>query len=253
VGYKRVDSALERVLVPLAERHPQRVIDYFGQRIAIHFERDYGRDYQDIPYDLHGLAKALALAGPQLVRTARIWFGAEPGLFSYHGGKLIEAVFPTFDKALREELTGFLERDDPDGAKCVIQVMSAYAGQKFLQPLARDVVASLPLNDPLLDVLEGALEPTGVTSGEFGRVTRLIAHRAAILEWMDDDREPVQAFARRYAHQLENSIRIERRRSEESVAVRRLEWEALGIKPTAPRGRADAGEAATLADSADGD
>ncbi len=225
VTYERVGSRLEWLLADIAKKRPQEVIDYFGKRIALYFKRDYGRDYEDIPYDLHRLNEALATSAGALVATTRSWFSKEPDLFSYHGGKLIEVVFPSFSPDLQQALSAYVGTGEAQDTRFVIEVMRAYSGEVFLQPLARDIVASLSEDDELLDFVQIALEPSGVTSGEFGRVNRLVAHRDSILSWSDDTRESVRAFATRYAHQLENSIRTTRQRAEESVALRRLEWD----------------------------
>lgn len=227
VAYERVGSRLEWFLADVAKTRPQEVIDYFGRRIALYFKRDYGRDYEDIPYDLHRLNEPLANAAKALVTTARSWFSKEPDLFSYHGGKLIEVVFPSFSPDLQQALSAYVGTGDPQNTRFVIEVMRAYSGEAFLQSLAKDIVATLPPDDDMLDLVEISLEPSGVTSGEFGRVNRLVAHRESILGWADDERETVSAFSARYSRQLENRIRTERQRAEESSALRRLEWDRL--------------------------
>lgn len=225
VAYERVGNRLEWFLADVARTRPQEVIDYFGRRIALYFKRDYGRDYEDIPYDLHRLNTVLAGFADRLVSTARSWFDGQPELFSYHGGKLIEVVFPSFSPDLERALSAYIGTGNDGDTRFVIETLRAYSGEPFLQALAKDIVSSLPDGDDLLNLVEIALEPSGVTSGEYGRVNRLVAHRKSILTWIDDGRERVRAFAVRYAHQLENSIRAERRRAEEGVALRRLEWD----------------------------
>lgn len=232
VAYERVGNRLEWFLADFARTRPQEVIDYFGWRIAAYHASGYRREYEDIPYDLHRLNEALAGSADNLVRTARAWFAAQPEMFSYHGGKLIEVVFPSFSDDLARALSVYVDTGNADDTRFVIEVLRAYSGEAFLQPLSKDIVASLPEDDELLDLVEIALEPSGVTSGEYGRVNRLVAHRDTILAWNDDDREPVRAFAARYAHQLENSIRSQRQRAEEGVALRRLEWARTETPPT---------------------
>ena len=228
LAYERVENRLEWFLADIAKVRPQEVIDYFGRRISHYHTSGHSRDYEDIPYDLHRLSEALASSAEALIATARAWFSKEPTMFSYHGGKLIEVVFPSFSSDLQQALSTYVGTGDAQDTRFVIEVMRAYSGEAFLQPLAKEVVASLPGDDDLSDLVEIALEPSGVTSGEFGRVNRLVAHRDRILAWNSDEREAVRAFAARYARQLENSIRTERQRAEGSVALRRLEWDRPG-------------------------
>jgi hypothetical protein len=237
VAYERVGNRLEWFLADLARTRPQEVIDYFGRRIAAYHASGYRRDYEDIPYDLHRLNEVLALSAESLVRTSRSWFDAQQVMFSYHGGKLIEVVFPSFSPDLERALSAYVGTGNPDDARFVVEVLRAYSGEAFLQPLAKGIVASLPEGHELLDLVEIALEPSGVSSGEYGRVNRLVAHRDTVLAWSNDDREPVRAFAARYAHQLENSIRAQRQRAEGSIALRRLEHDQSddGGAPTPTR------------------
>lgn len=225
VAYERVGSRLEWFLADIARTRPQEVIDYFGRRIAAYHASGYRRDYEDIPYDLHRLNEALAGSADELVGTARKWFTAQREMFSYHGGKLIEIVFPSFSPDLEVALSAYLGTGNADDTRFVIEVLRAYSGEAFLQPIAKSIVAGLPEGDELLDLVEIALEPSGITSGEYGRVNRLVAHHESILAWKDDGREAVRAFALRYARQLENSIRVERQRAEERAALRRLEYD----------------------------
>lgn len=238
VAYERVGSRLEWFLADVARTRPQEVIDYFGRRIKAYHASGYRRDYEDVPYDLHRLNTSLTGHADQLVYTARTWFEAQPEMFSYHGGKLIEVVFPSFSPDLERALSTYIGTGNAADTRFVIETLRAYSGEAFLQPLARDIVASLPEGDGLLDLVEIALEPSGVTSGEYGRVNRMVSHRDTILAWNDDGREVVRSFAARYARQLENSIRAQRQRAEESVALRRLEWDqpsgSAGERPDEP-------------------
>lgn len=161
---------------------------------------------------------------------SRAWYEEYPDYFSYYGGKFVEIVFPAFSDGLEEALRAYVGTGDARDTKFVIETLRAYSGEAFLHPIAKDIVASLPGDDDLLNLVQIAVEPSGVTTGEFGRVNRLKQHREAITTWRDDEREPVKSFAERYIHQLDNSIRAEQRRSEESAALHKLEYERIAAQ-----------------------
>jgi hypothetical protein len=63
----------------------------------------------------------------------------------------------------------------------------------------------------------------GITTGEFGRVEGLRRKKTEIEPWLADDREAVREFAKRHLHGLDQQINAEQRRSEERLALRKLE------------------------------
>ena len=228
----KVTSSLEDILADIARTHPQAVIDYIGHRVTRRFANGRENDYDAVPYRLRRLSVALADAAVPIVRSTREWYAAQPDFFSYYGGKFTKTVFSDFSEPLEEALRAYIGTDDPQDVRFVLETMRAYSGEPFLHPVAKDVIASLPADDSLVEFAELVLQPTGMTSGEFGFVNRLKQLRAAIALWSDDDREPVKAFAARYGGQLENEIRSEQRRSEERAALHRLEYERAA--PEAP-------------------
>jgi hypothetical protein len=228
VAYPEIDHNLERLLSDLAENWPQAVIEYFGLRLQRRLTNGREENYKAVPYDLHELPKVLADHPNEVVRMVRAKFAENSELFQYYGGRFVKIVFPTWSPSLELALRVYIETTEVNDKMFVIAVLRAFSGEAFLQPICIDMIALLHADDPLIDTIEIALEPSGMTSGEFGRVERLKAHRASILVWIEDGRAPVKAFAERYIHQIDNSLRVEQQRSEEGLAMRQQEY---GRKP----------------------
>jgi len=125
---------------------------------------------------------------------------------------------------LEAELRSIVATADPKRIDFVLAILKAYDGQPFIHGLCKEIAATLPPDDERLDSLDDALESMGVTSGEFGRVEALKERRDTIADWHDDDREPVRLYAERFVRDLNRAIAAEQRRSEESYALRRLEY-----------------------------
>lgn len=85
----------------------------------------------------------------------------------------------------------------------------------------------LTADDALIGLVEIVLESMGTTSGEFGRVIGLKQKRSEIAEWMSDEREAVRRFSDLFVRRLDSTIAAEQRRSEESLALRKLEYEPV--------------------------
>lgn len=228
VSYPRVETRLEWFLAGIAESCPQLVIDYFGKRLVKRFFDGRQGGYDAIPYSLARLKDVLVFVPGLIARAARGWFEIQPEYFSYYGGKFVEVMVPEFSPGLESALKAYVATGNREDTHFVVEVLRAYSGQSFLQPLCKEIIAALPDDDPLRNSVEIALQPSGVTTGEFGHVARLKQHREDMGGWASDQRELVRSFAATYVKRLDNSIAAEQRRSEESLALRKLEYDRPG-------------------------
>ncbi len=218
----KIEFHAQAILSVLGARWPEKVIDLFGQRLDQ--PEDEGHVYEAIPYQFHDAKPFPDTFVLLLVERAYAWYRTDKTVFSYRGGRLIAAAFPTFSETLANALIDFVEGDKPDRIDYVLRILRAYHGQSFLQPVCRAVVAHLPENDPLLNEVEIILDSTGVVSGEFGLVHAYQAKRQEIEPWLEDPNLAVQAFARRYQRSLYRQIAAEQRRSEEAQELRKRDW-----------------------------
>ncbi len=225
VSVDDVDSNLERFLTSAAKRFPDLVVSYFGQRLEKHFSKSTNDSYRPIPYSLDRVRPVLLTAPKLIVQSARKWFDSHPELFRFYGGKFVHSVFPEFHSDLEAELRVYAISGKLDDARFVVQILQTYSGEDALQSLCKDIIAQMPQDDQLLESIECALMPSGITSGEFGRVKRLKHYRASLTDWASDPREPVQSFALRLLPSVDNTIATEQRRGEESLALRKLEYD----------------------------
>jgi hypothetical protein len=69
------------------------------------------------------------------------------------------------------------------------------------------------------------LRGTGVVRGAFGMVEAYQRKVAEIEPWQSDARPKVCAFARAYMKIMQQSIAAEHSRSEQDVAMRKLNWD----------------------------
>jgi len=214
----------ERLLGKIARHHPQAVLDFFRDRLKASRE-DKGERYDAIPYNFHALTTHLGPHADIVVASVEAWFSERPELFSYYGGRLVAQLYPDFSQLLEAELRSIIATADPERIDFVLAILNAYDGQPFIHDLCKEIAAILPPDDERLDSLDNAIESMGVTGGEFGRVEALRERRDTIAEWRDDDREPVRLYAERFVRGLNRAIAAEQRRSEESYALRRLEYD----------------------------
>lgn len=235
VGYPRVEAHLEWFLADIASRFPQLVIDYFGDRLERRFSDEAADRHGAIPYSLDRLKKVLATSPELTIGAARAWFSKHPQFFSYYGGKFVEVIFPQLSPEVEKLLNTYVTSGDRKDIEFVIETLRAYSGESFLYPLCMNIVGLLETDDPLLGAVESVLQPSGTSWGEFGHVERLKGTRNAIASWASDERKSVRAFAARYAKRMELSIAAEQRRGEESIALRKLEYDEPDTEEPVPQ------------------
>jgi ppGpp synthetase/RelA/SpoT-type nucleotidyltranferase len=217
----KIEFHAQAILAALGARWPEKIIELFERRLGQ--PEDDERGYEAVPFQFHE-AKPLVDSAALLVERAHAWYQADKALFSYRGGRLIAAMFPTFSDALAAALVAFVNGDQADRVDYVLRILRAYHGQAFLQPVCREVVMQLPEDDPLLGEVEIILDSTGVVSGEFGFVRAYQAKKREIEPWLDDASPAVQAFTRKYLRTLDRQIAAEQRRSEEAQELRKRSW-----------------------------
>jgi ppGpp synthetase/RelA/SpoT-type nucleotidyltranferase len=226
VSRDRLDYHDEKVLRPIANNHRRIVWLYFGTRIGREIANCSGEKYEAVPHELRNLKEPLAREPALAIDIVRTWFKPDDALFSYRGGRLLHAVFPTFGKGFEERLSTLVQignTDDIDFVLCVIR--SYYEGGIFLQGICKELVNILPEDDPRLGQIEIVLQNTGGVWGQFGMVEAYQRKKQEMEAWLSDPRSKVRNFADRYCRSLDRTIASEQRRSEADYELGRRGWD----------------------------
>lgn len=218
-----LDRGGEDMLAVLAEQDVDAVLDLINARFSRE-RKGFDSRYTDLPYGLHSLRAPLVAAPDKVVAAARNWFGIEPDLAEYRGGRLIAELFPNLEHPLYPLLHDQV-LEGGEGIAFVLSVLRAYEGQEFLHPLLREIVAMLEPGDELLRTVELVIIATGVLTGEHGSVEAQSARRALVKGWENDERERVRAYATAFVKSGQNSLAWERRRADQRVAMQKIDWD----------------------------
>lgn len=232
VSYPRIEYRVEDLIAALAKTWPEAVIDFFGRRLR-HERAEPQTGYDAVPYQFHSLNTVLAAHVEAILAAARSWFEEDQSLFEYRGARLIKGLCPGFSDRMEELLLERVTGGDRDEVAFLLSIMRAYDGEVFLHRLCKEIIAVLPAQDKLLNLVGIVLDSMGATIGEFGRVEGFRRRKTEIEPWLQDDRQAVREFAKRHLHGLDQQINAEQRRSEERLALRKLEYGALDEEGTA--------------------
>jgi hypothetical protein len=226
----RIEYQAEDVLAVIAEREPSAVIDYLCARVyeadnkAQEAAEEGGDSYEELPYQFHALHEKLAANAPMVVRRVFEWYRKDSSLFLYRGAKLLQLVFPEFPETFQTSLVSLIRTAGEAELDFVASVLRAYDGQRFIHSVAKQLIQALPPSSELLNEVSVALQSTGVVSGEYGMSEAYENKRLEVLDWLEDPRERVRAFAAKYIADLEAMRDGERRRADESIALRKFEY-----------------------------
>ena len=225
VLYPELESSAEYISATIAERWPARTVAFIGERQALARLDVAPPRYDAVPFSVHQLRAPLAAAPDILLNEARTWFDIDPLHFTFDGGRLLASVFPDLENGLEERLAASVAGDDDEDLAFVLSVLFAFEGRARIYGLMREIVAALTPESPLLNKAKSVLHETGVVSGEFG-FAELHAERKVLLEpWLDDPSQMVRIFAAERITDLDLCIAEENRSAEESIALRRLDYD----------------------------
>jgi hypothetical protein len=157
VHLRRIELHAERVLGLMAENQPEKVFDFFGERLQHTESRDEDDSYEDVLFQFHGLEKSFANIADHAVNMVRKWFVSGDPMFKFRGGRLLASSFPDFPEAFCRKLLSYVGTGNRDDIEFVIRVMSSYHGEAFLNDTCKAVVRALPAGDPLLPEVEVVL------------------------------------------------------------------------------------------------
>lgn len=225
----QIDYQAEDVLATIAEREPRMVVAFLcdrlyepEQHVAANAEKS-GGDYEEIPYQFHTLQDSLSSDPKMVIEEVLDCYIEDASLFEFRGAKLLQAIFPQFSEGFQAELVRLVREGSDIELDFVAGVLRAYNGEAFIQTVAKELIKRLPRSSPLVAEVEIALQSTGVVSGAYGMTEAYDKKRREVLDWLQDPNERVRRFAAKYISDLESMRDSERRRADESIALRKFE------------------------------
>ncbi|WP_162916955.1 GTP pyrophosphokinase [Cohaesibacter haloalkalitolerans] len=215
---------VDRVLSHVAATHLDLVWDYFGRRLEHPGNCVEGVRYAAVSHRFHHLNAPLASEPGLATSKARGWFDTDSKLFSYRGGRVLAAVFPTMTEVFADALLKEIAKGRPEDAKFVVAVMSNYQGEETTHGVLKALLRTFPDEEIVEAGVEQSIRNTGIVGGEFGFVEALRAKRALIQPWLDED-GAVGKFAEELTRSLDHSILSEKRRADARKALREIEFD----------------------------
>ena len=211
----------EEVLTPIAEKYPKKIISFFYKRFLVKKRKKQENHYDAIPYSLTELNEPLSENAEIVVPEILKWFKKEEDLLYWEGTRLIEAIFPAFNKTLEKELIGLIKSKENKKVKIVFDILRAYEGEYFLHNICKELIKEYPQNKDYRNEVFHILSQIGGYSGEYGIVERLKKKKEEIQVWKEDKNEAIQIFVKKYEDFLDIRILYEKKQADEDIELRR--------------------------------
>jgi hypothetical protein len=223
---RELDYHSEELLYIIAQRAPDKVLEYLCARLDSDFRRadQISGIFNAIPFEFHKLNEPLSKVPELAVRMLRERYAGDYSHFMYGGARLLSNIFPNFSDKFEAELLKLVQQGGDRNYEFVLAILRNYHGQPFIHHLIKEIVKAVSPDSPFLTDAAIALESTGVVSGEFGLAEAYEQKRQEVLDWVEDPNTPVQEFAKRYIEDLEKMRNAERKRAEEDIALRKFHY-----------------------------
>ncbi len=226
----KIDYHAEEILVPIAEKSPDLVLDFFCNRLNREEQvRNSATPQQDrydaVPFSLGKLAEPLAVdASLVLEKILPTYDAFGYGMFIYRGASLIRNIFPRFSSELETELIGLVRAGGEKNWLSVIAILRNYEGEEFIHPVCKELVKAIPEDDELIEDIMAALQSEGVVHGEYGMAESYERKIRELEPWKEDTDSKIRTFAEKYIAQTERMASNERKRAEEDIALRKHQY-----------------------------
>ncbi|MDO8886073.1 hypothetical protein [Candidatus Oleimmundimicrobium sp.] len=220
-----IDYRIEKILMPIAEKYPKKIINFFHERVLIKAKEKQEERYDAVPFNFHKANEPLSKNAKVVVPEILKWFTKKDWLFYWEGSHLLKAIFPTFNKVLEEELIRLVKSKDNKKVEITFSILRAYKGEVFLHSVCKELIKNYPENDKYDKEMFIVLSQTGGVWGEYGFVERYKEKKEAIQSWKKDKNRAIQSFVKKYDNYLDKKISYERKRADEDIELRKREFD----------------------------
>jgi len=223
VNKNEIGYDAEKILLPLAEKSPERIIEFFYQRVNI---RKSGSNLIDsVPFNFQLLKESLNKNVKIVVPKILEWLKEDDWKYKWEAGHLINIIFPTIDEKFKDMLTALIMKKDSELLEQIFWIFDKYKGTPDVLNIVNEIIKNFKITNKIRNRLFSILSHTGVVTGEYGLVESYRSKIKDIEPWLSDDNTEIVEFAKGYINYLENVIKYEKARVDKELDLIKSEFD----------------------------
>ena len=234
INMGEVSYEAEEVLARLAINYPDKVIDFFENRLIREKSKE-SDSYSAIPYELSNdkLKNELAKKIDKLFEIGKKNFIKDKGLFAYRWGRLIKIIFDDFPQNFVDKLIFFANGDNEDQIEFVLMVLNGLTelqdckDVESLKKICKTIIKNpLYKEEIFFSDLFKIITSTGVVMGKYGFAEALEKKIEEFKDWESSSNDSIRKFYEKFLKMALELSREERKRADESELLRKYEFGA---------------------------
>lgn len=230
VGLSRIEYHAEEVMLPIAQKWPAKIADFFLKRVKSkeNRTRQIGDYYDAIPHRFQQLVEPLKENQEIVLPMVLSWYGKGSSkhkwLYQWEASQFIESIFGVeftayFEKALKK----LVRSADKKNLKAVLSILQNYHGGEKVWDVCREIVRTYSNDNQYKSIKNSmftALTNTGGVSGEDGFVKEYEARLRDAESFNAKGPKAIEHFKQELIEILKLKIEYERKRAEEAIKLR---------------------------------
>ncbi|MCL5877261.1 MAG: RelA/SpoT domain-containing protein [Candidatus Bathyarchaeota archaeon] len=216
VKCQNIDYAEEGILGCIARKYPRLVIQFFYKRVQLAKTKQIS---EAVPFHFSSLNDILSGSGVEILTDIISWLSDEMDLENWYATKLIEVIFPSFEKPLELFTLELVRSNVTKNRDIVLQILGRYAGETSIHNVIKEIIRLYPLSADLQKKLFRILSGVrGAVMGDYGYLEQYKIRKEQAIRWIDDSDSKISNFAKAYLAYIERVINEEKNRVDKEIA-----------------------------------
>ncbi len=228
---KDIEYHGEEILAPITSRFPEKVINFFLERVKEKGNRKYSLDnrYTAIPYNLQRLSGELQKKEKVILPLILSWYTKGTSktnwLYRWEASHFIEKIFPNAPSALIvSSLIKFVKSKDRRKLNVTLSILNNYQTSLEIWPVCKEIITNYHLV-PDYKKLKGSLfgvlaNVSGSYNGEDGLLKIYENKKVEAENFKTESKKELEIFKAEYLRMLDERIEYEKKRVAENIALR---------------------------------
>jgi PilZ domain len=206
--------------VRIREAEQQRLDDVLATRLARNFEDGDEEPFEVGLFGFQELEQVLSKDLQLAISKGLSWFAQDREQFRFRGGSVLSRAFPNCTTEFAAALAALVKAGGETEADFSLAVLQHYPGETSTDVVLKEIVSRFPHDDRKMSGVRGSIDSTGVGVGAVGLADAWRVKKESLRHWLTDERQAVNAFAKKHIAELDRMIAAESRRVEAEREMR---------------------------------